>query len=185
MAIRNAIEVIVRLAEQGDIGQYAVAGAVAALNYIQPTLTEDLDILISTADFERRESGLILLTPLEEALAKAGYTERRAEGIVVEGWPVQFLPVASDLDAEALADATEINLAPVGTEPLLVRVLRSEHIVATALKLGRLKDFARVEAFLEQEAVDLDRLKAVLVRFRLMDAWRDFCKKSSRIDPFG
>ena len=183
MTIRNALEVVVHLAEQGVIGQYAVAGAVAALNYIQPTLTEDLDILISTADFERRDSGLILLTPIEDALAQAGYTERRAEGIVVEGWPVQFLPVASDLDAEALAEAVEVNLGPPGGKPLLVRVLRPEHIVATALKLGRLKDLARVEAFVEQNAVDLGRLKTVLVRFRLMDAWRDFCKKSSRIDP--
>src|SRR3569623_1899644 len=100
MTIRNAIEVVVRLAEQGVVGQYAVAGAVAALNYIQPTLTEDLDILISTADFAHRDSGLIVLTPIEDALARMGYTEHRAEGIVVEGWPLQFLPVASDLDAE-------------------------------------------------------------------------------------
>ncbi|HEX3651225.1 MAG TPA: hypothetical protein VHU18_00200 [Rhizomicrobium sp.] len=176
MTIRNALEVVVRLAEQGVIGQYAVAGAVATLNYIQPTLTEDLDILISVADFERREPGLILLTPIEEALARAGYTERRAEGIVVEGWPVQFLRVASDLDAEALADAAEVNLATADGQPLLVRVLRPEHVVATALRIGRLKDLARVEAFLEQDAVDLARLKAVLVRFRLMRAWREFCK---------
>lgn len=111
--------------------------------------------------------------------------EQRAEGIVVEGWSVQFLPVASDLDAEALAEAAEINLAPKGVKPLLVRVLRPEHIVATALKLGRLKDLARVEAFVEQNAVDLARLKTILVRFRLMDAWRTFCKKSSRPDPLG
>ena len=31
----------------GVIGRYAIAGAVAAYNYIEPTLTEDLDILVS------------------------------------------------------------------------------------------------------------------------------------------
>ncbi|HEX3944788.1 MAG TPA: hypothetical protein VHW69_11945 [Rhizomicrobium sp.] len=93
------------------------------------------------------------------------------------------LPVASDLDAEALADAAEVNLATAGAPPLRVRVLRPEHIVATALRIGRLKDLARVEAFLEQNAVNLLRLKAVLVRFRLMHAWREFCKKSARTDP--
>lgn len=61
MAIRNAIEVVVRLAEQGAIGQYAVAGAVAALNYIQPTLTEDLDILISVARFRAQRVGVDLV----------------------------------------------------------------------------------------------------------------------------
>lgn len=62
MALRKTVEVVAKLAERGVIERYAIAGAVAALNYIQPTLTEDLDILVSTAHFETRPSGLILLT---------------------------------------------------------------------------------------------------------------------------
>jgi hypothetical protein len=54
MSMRRTIEVITKLAEQGVIQQYAIAGAVAALNYIEPTLTEDLDILVSVADFEHK-----------------------------------------------------------------------------------------------------------------------------------
>ena len=50
MSLRQTIEVVTKLAEQGAIKQYAIAGAVAALNYIQPTLTEDLDILVSIGD---------------------------------------------------------------------------------------------------------------------------------------
>lgn len=61
MSLRNTIEVVTRLAESGAIERYAIAGAVAALNYIQPTLTEDLDVLVS--HFESRRSGLILLDP--------------------------------------------------------------------------------------------------------------------------
>jgi hypothetical protein len=52
MSLQKAIAIVAKLAEQRVIKQYAIAGAVAALNYIQPTLTEDLDILISVADFE-------------------------------------------------------------------------------------------------------------------------------------
>ena len=52
MTLRKTIAVIVKLEEQGTIHRYAIAGAVAALNYIQPTLTEDLDILISVADLK-------------------------------------------------------------------------------------------------------------------------------------
>src|ERR1700730_8460911 len=102
MSLQKTIEIVTKLADQGTIKQYAIAGAVAALNYIQPTLTEDLDILVSVADFEERKSGLILLTPIEAALAKMGYTRRSDLGIWVEDWPVQFLPVASTLDEEAL-----------------------------------------------------------------------------------
>jgi hypothetical protein len=94
MSLRKTIEVVTKLAEQRAIQRYAIAGAVAALNYIQPTLTEDLDILVSIAHFEKRPSGLILLTPIEKALANMGYNERSDVGHMIEGWPVQFLPVA-------------------------------------------------------------------------------------------
>ena len=103
MSMRDTIAVVAKLAERGVIGNYAIAGAVAAINYIEPFLTADLDVLISVANFEKRASGLILLTPIEKALAEMGYTERSDVGVVIEGWPVQFLPVASPLDEEALA----------------------------------------------------------------------------------
>jgi hypothetical protein len=182
MAIQKAIEVVNRLAEDGVIERYAIAGAIAALNYIQPTFTEDLDVLISAADFEARESGLIMLTPIEEALAKMGYTERSDIGVRVEGWPIQFLPAGSALDEEALSQAIEVDLGLSGGAPVSARVLRAEHVVAVALRLGRFKDLARVEAFLDQEAVDLLALKGVLERFDLMPAWRSFCLKAGKPD---
>src|SRR6266849_5472557 len=133
MSMRKTIEVVTKLAEQGAIQRYAIAGAVAALNYIQPTLTEDLDILVSVAHFEKRQSGLILLTPIEKALAKMGYTERTDVGYMIDGWPVQFLPVASALDEEALQKAIEVDIALTGAPPLKARCLRAEHLVAIAV----------------------------------------------------
>jgi hypothetical protein len=182
MSLRKTIEVVTRLSAQGTIKQYAIAGAVAALNYIEPTLTEDLDILISVSGFETRESGLILLTPIESALAKMGYSERTDVGILIEGWPVQFLPVASPLDEEALARADEVEFEYAQDAPIKARILRAEHVVAIALKLGRLKDLARVEAFIEQKAVDLTALRDVLVQHDLMSAWREFCLKAGKPD---
>jgi len=183
MSLRKTIEVITRLAKEGAIKNYAIAGAVGALNYIEPTLTEDLDVLISLADFDKRQSGLILLTPIEQALAKIGYTERSDVGYVVEGWPVQFLPVGSPLDEEALDEAVEIDIDATGDPPLKARCLRAEHLVAIAVRLGRLKDLARVQAFLEQKAVDLNALKGVLERHDLQRAWTSFCAKASIADP--
>ena len=80
----------------------------------------------------------------------------------MEGWPVQFLPVASALDEEALERAIELEIDLTDGPPLKARCLRAEHVVAIAIKLGRLKDLARVQAFLEQRAVDLSALKDVL-----------------------
>lgn len=171
-------------ADQGAIKQYAITGAVAALNYIQPTLTEDLDILVSLVDLEEHKSGLILLTPIESALANMGYTTRSDVGIWIEDWPVQFLPVASALDEEALIRAVDVELQGVGG-PFRARVLRAEHLVAAALTVGRLKDWARIEAFLDQGAVNLTALKAVLERFDLMPAWNAYCVKAGKRDLLG
>lgn len=183
MPLQKTIEAVATLAKKGVIERYAIAGAVAALNYIQPTLTEDLDILVSVAAFQKRGSGLLLLAPIEKALAKMGYTEYSGTGIVIEGWPVQFLPVASPLDEEALEQAIELNIAIPGEPPLKARCLRAEHIVATAAKIGRLKDLARIEAFLVQNAVDLVALKVVLERHALIDAWQNFCSKAGIKNP--
>ena len=156
------------------------AGAVGALNYIQPTLTEDLDILISVDAFETRASGIILLDPIETALAEMGYAERSDVGIMVEGWPVQFLPVASPLDEEALERAVDVDVRDGEETSFKARVLRAEHLVAIALRLGRLKDLARIDAFLEQDAVDLEGLKSILERHKLTAAWKEFCLKAGR-----
>src|SRR5260370_17955991 len=123
MPLRKTIEVITKLAAEGAIKQYAIVGAVAALNYIQPTLTEDLDVLVSVGDFERRESGLLTLKPIEAALAKLGYAERSDVGIWIGNWPVQFLPVASALDEEALSQAAEVEFQLRGEPPIRTSLL--------------------------------------------------------------
>ena len=183
MSLRKTIEVVTKLAERGAIQSYAIAGAVAALNYIEPALTEDLDILVSISHFERHQSGLILLTPIEKALANLGYPERTDVGFMIDQWPVQFLPVASELDEEALQRAIELDIDMTGDSPLKARVLRAEHIVAIAVKLGRLKDLARVQAFLDERAVDLAALQGVLERHDLMTEWLRFCAKAGIENP--
>ena len=172
-----------RLAERGAIQRYAIAGAVAALNYIQPTLTEDLDILVSVAHFQKQASGLILLKPIEEALAAIGYKEHTDAGYMIEGWPVQFLPAASALDEEALDRAVDLEIDLTGHPPLKARCLTAEYLVAIAVKVGRLKDLARVQAFLDQRVVDLKALKGILERHDLMGDWLKFCDKAGIENP--
>lgn len=181
MRIHKTIQVIADLAARGVIKDYAVTGAVAALAHIEPQLTEDLDILVSVTDFEQPTSGLILISPIESMLADMGYAQRSGAGIVIEGWPVEFLPTASELDEEFLREAVEMEIEKGST----ARVLKAEHLVAKAVSVGRLKDLARVEAFLDQDAVDLAALKLVIERFGLREAWASFCSRAGRLDPLG
>ncbi len=183
MTLRNTITAVAKLAERGAIQRYAITGAVAALNYIQPTLTEDLDVLVAVAHFEKHQSGLLLLTPIESALADMGYTERSDLGYIIDGWPVQFIPVASELDEEALENAIDLEINVIGDPPLKARCLTAEYIVAIAIKIGRLKDLARVQAFLDQEAIDLTALRDILKRHGLMTDWLAFCAKAGIANP--
>src|SRR5438445_6642841 len=113
-----------------------------------------------------------------------GYTERTDLGYMIGEWPVQFLPVASELDEEALERAIGLDIDLTRDSPLRARCLRAEHVVAIAVKLGRLKDLARVQAFLEQRAVDLVALEDVLQRHDLMGNWLTFCTKAGIENPF-
>jgi hypothetical protein len=178
--MRDTFRVINKMVEDGAIHSYAVAGAVAALNYIEPALTEDVDVLISVEEAQR--SGLMTLEPIFAYLRELGYAELRKEGIVIEGWPVQLLPVTDALDAEGLAQAVETAID--GAAPIKIRILRAEHVVATAMKVGRPKDRGRVAQFLAERAVDLDALRGVLDRHDLRDAWTRFCREAGMANPF-
>lgn len=185
MAIKQTLEVINRMEADGVVGRYAIAGAVAAYNYVEPAVTEDLDILIS---FDRppqqAKSGLVTLAPVLSYLQQKGFSEFRQEGLVIGGWPVQFLPVADDLDAEALAQAEAVEIEISAAEGSVTsRVLRPQHIVATALRTGRPKDRIRIAQFLEENAVDLAALCDVIGRHGLAQAWRTFCRQTGFADP--
>jgi hypothetical protein len=188
MGMKQTIDVLNRMEADGIIGRYAIAGAVATYNYVEPTVTEDLVVLVA---FDRLpgkpaldKPGLVTLGPILSHLADRGYSEFRREGILIEGWPVQFLPVADDLDAEALtrAEDVEIEIDPAAG-PVRTRVLRPEHLVAAALRVDRAKDRARMLQFLEEEAVDLALLCDVIGRHGLIGKWQAFCRTSGIVDP--
>ncbi len=181
MGIKLTLEVINQLEASGIISRYAIAGAVAAFNYIEPAVTKDLDLLVSFAA-PTSSAGLVSLGPILSALRKLGYSSCVGGGVDIEGWPVQFLPVASPLDEDALSSAEEIDLK-VAEGSVRTRVLRPEHLVATAAKVGRPKDLQRLAEFLDAKAVDLGALKAVLTRYDLLDTWRASCMRAGIANP--
>lgn len=181
MALSDTILVINQMVTDGVIRRYAIGGAWAAIYYAEPVMTEDLDVLISFDDVSGADRpGLVVLTPILTYLAAKGYTDFQKEGLSIEGWPVQFLPVADALDAEALEQAQGVDLGG-----MTAWILRPEHLVATALKVGRTRDLVRVAQFLEQELVETGRLCEVLKKHGLTKKWSTFCVGMNVQNPCG
>jgi hypothetical protein len=61
--------------------------------------------------------------------------------------------------------------------PITISTLSPEHIVATALRIGRPKDRERIVRFIEAKAVDLKVLRDVLDRNNLRKEWSSFCRR--------
>jgi len=172
MSIKDTLVVLNRMEAEGVIGRYAIGGAVGALFYLEPSDTADVDVFVA---FREEVGGLISLAPLYAWLREQGFAEHRKEGVVIGDWPVQFLPVADELDVEALACAVDTEVEGVPT-----RVMTAEHLVALALRTGRGKDFLRILAFLDSGKLDQDRLAALLGRAGLLEKWRHFRDKFPR-----
>jgi hypothetical protein len=162
--MKETLKVINGMVKDGVIQEYAIGGAVAAIYYLEPFDTADLDVFVQV---ETSGSALTILAPLYEYLTGQGY-KARGEFVYVEGLPVQFLPVFNPLTDEALRRAQTIKYARVTT-----RIMRSEHLVAIMLDTGRPKDYLRISMFLEQGAVNMRQLHAVLRRHGLMKKWKD------------
>ena len=118
---------------------------------------------------ETEPSGLVTTIPGWDYLNDRGFTDVRGDAIVVGDWPVQFIPVSDELEAEAY-----LNAATLDFEGEPVRVMLGEHLVAIMLKTGRLKDHARVQMFLSQDAVDLELLAEIIKRHGLETKWAAF-----------
>jgi hypothetical protein len=155
------------MVRDGALENYAVAGAVGAMFYIESFSTQDVDVLVMTP-----EGRLVIELPGLDYLKARGFTEFRNEGIVVDDWPVQFLPATTQLEREAYRNAENSNYDEVP-----VRVVLPEHLVAIMLSVGRPKDIARIQMFLSQDAVKIEALQDVIQRHGLTEKWADYKRK--------
>jgi hypothetical protein len=166
--MKKTLEVIHQMRASGVIGKYAIGGAVGATFYLEPTPTFDIDVFIP---FAKENSPLISLGPIYEYLAAHGYKPEK-EHLLIEGWAVQFLPAEGPLEKEALDQAiqTEVDELPVS-------VMRAEHLMAMALRIGRPKDFIRLTQFVAEKVYHADTLTAILKRHGLTERWKAFSQK--------
>lgn len=163
MNIVAAIKIINEMLKDNVIENYALGGALAVTFYTEPIATQDVDIFCQV---KSPENSLMILAPIYDYLTGKGYAAK-AEHIIIEDLPVQFLPVFNDLTGEAVDEANEFEL-----EDATIRVMSPEHLVAVMLDTGRTKDYLRIEMFLENDLIDFDKLEKILQRYELSAKWK-------------
>lgn len=162
--MRETVQYLAKMRDSGVITDYALGGAMAAIFYIEPISTFDLDVFVALP--QSSDTSLITLTPLYNHLRAAGFQEDK-ECVVIAGIPVQFLPAFNPLIEEALANALEMDY-----EDVKVPVFSAEHLVAIALQTGRGKDYARIQAFIESGVLCPEKLTDILTRHGLEEKWK-------------
>lgn len=91
--MEKTLRVLNKTVRDGVIEQYAIGRAVAAIFYIEPFNTNDLDVFFYMNEPSNK---LDILAPLYDHLLKQGY-KAQGEAVEIEGWPVQFLPACNPL----------------------------------------------------------------------------------------
>ena len=166
MSLERTLCVLNEMRDQGVFSTYAIGGAVAAFLYIEPATTFDLDVFIA---WKPGPGGLLDPGRIYGYLIGRGYDQFEREAIIIEDWPVQFLPLGSPLIEEALTEAVKIEIKSVPT-----RVFTKEHLMAICLETGRAKDFARLVQFLEESDPDLSRFENLVNHHQLEESWKMF-----------
>jgi hypothetical protein len=163
------LQVLNRMQADGVIEKFAIGGGIAAIRYLEPYLTKDIDVFISPVVIG--PNGLVSFGRIFSYLEKLGYHPER-EYIKIEGWLVQFVPASESIQEEAIAQADSVTFA--GTRTL---IFSAEHLAAELLRSGRLKDLTRVVALLESDRMDMETFREIISRHELEEKWAAFTQR--------
>lgn len=168
--MERLLKILNQLEEKKVFTRYALGGAFALLFYSEPKPTYDVDVFIF---LPKQTGGLIDLTPLSEHLKKMGY-KWNGEHIMIEGFPVQFIPAPDPLTEEALEEATVKDY-----EKVKVKVLRLEYLMAIMLQTNRPKDREMIAKLFEEKIeMDHDKFSQILSRHKpLQERWKKIVAK--------
>ncbi len=164
--MKDVARLLNAMREAGVVRNYALFGAAAQMRYTEAVATLDADVLVGVPTSDR----LDVLAPIYDFCQSKGYSPE-GEAVRVGAWPVQFVPVFSELTEEALATA---ETADFDGEPF--RVVDAVHLTVIALATGRAKDFTRIIALLDG-TVTLEQVAALAARHGLGDAWSRFLER--------
>ncbi len=163
----KALKIVNELQQKKIIKSYAIGGGISAVFYMETILTYDLDILFIP---QKEEKGMITLSPIYSYLKGLGFHTEK-EHIIIEGVPVQFIPVYNDLIKEAVENAVHTKYKNTSTW-----VLRSEYIIAIMLQTFRPKDKERLIGLIEKTEIDRKFLKTILQKHKLDEKFENFIR---------
>ncbi len=165
--MEKTLAIINEMKKSGVIKDYAIAGDVGAIYYIETILTHNLDIFFT---YKTEPKGLEILKLVYEYLMRKNYKKQEGH-IVIEGVPVQFFPVYDKLSKEAVECARKTKFKGVNT-----RVLSAEHFVAIMVQVFRPRDKERIIMLLDLAKVDKRRLNGILRQHNLTKKYNEFMK---------
>ncbi|MBK9226005.1 MAG: hypothetical protein WBC65_14510 [Ignavibacteria bacterium] len=164
--MKETLELLNRMKRKGVLDDYAIGGAVASIFYIEPATTYDLDVFVRLP--EDVENSLTILKPVFTWLQSEGY-DFLGEHILLEGIPVQFIPVYNNLLKEAVENASVLRYDNVP-----VKVIAPEYLIAIMFQVNRKKDKERALRFFEEYEIDKDKLLRILKEYDLLENYNDF-----------
>jgi hypothetical protein len=167
--MERVIQVINRMHSEGVIQSYAIGGGIAAIYYLEPYQTDDIDVFVAAVAVG--DAGLISLEPIYTYLKDLGYAAVK-EGVLIEDWLVQFIPTFEAVQDEALAGARIVKYGETET-----RIFSPEYLAAELLRSGRRKDHVRVIALIESEELDLNWFRDIIKRHGLTDKWKTLARQ--------
>ena len=98
--------------------------------------------------------------------------QEKNECVLIEGVPVQFIPVYNPLVEEAVRQAKVKDYQGVKT-----RVLKIEHLLAIMLDTNRPKDRERIKNLMEEVRFNKKCLDEILNRYSLRSKWEKEIEK--------
>ncbi|HEV7797520.1 MAG TPA: hypothetical protein VGO73_05165 [Pyrinomonadaceae bacterium] len=167
--MEKVIELLNRMQAEGVIENFAIGGGIAAIYYLEPYNTDDIDVFISPVVVS--QGGLVSFGRIYTYLQDLGYHAER-EYIRIEDWLVQFLPAAEPVQEEAVAQAKRVKFAEGHT-----LIFSLEHLAAELLRSGRPKDHSRVVALLESDQMEMKVFRDIIRRNDLDEKWRAFASR--------
>ena len=167
--MQKVCDVLEKLLACGVIQKYAIGGATAAGFHGEPLATRDIDVFCY---LDLPEGAfLVTLDPIFNKLAEFGFTNFEEEGILIHGFPVQFLPVSTPLEKEAMENAMVLTW-----EEHTIRVMSPEYLAAIAMAVGRPKDRARLVYLCSLQNFNEGKFTDIIKRNGLSEIWSTWAK---------
>jgi hypothetical protein len=151
MSFGDAIRALNGLKRRKVLRDYVLIGAIASAAYMEPMLTEDLDIIVLVeTDSEYRQ-----------VIRDVAKFAERVDGmhLILGGVPVQMFPTTTK---PVFRDAV-LNARSDRIDRLRVKIASPEHLIVLYLEAFRHKDQLRIRHLLE--IADIEYLRALLERF--------------------